>query len=302
MKKKKQKLITRINKCKAAYLFVLPAIVLITVFKYYPFLQSVYQSLFQWNGANIHIFNGLDNYLQLFRDEMFRDALVNSVIYSLARVLVNLFFPFIAVELVAYMKGKKQNFFKMGFIIPMVVPMMVVTLLWQWILAGDYGVLNMGLRALGLERLVTPWLAKSSTALGAILAIGFPWISGLPFLIYLAGRQNISGTLYESAGIEGAGVWQKIRYIDIPLMASQRKLVIMFIFINSFQIFEMPLVLTNGGPGTATLTPALYLYQKAFNENEFGYSATVGTIVFFILLMVTVFNQVVLKDRESKQD
>lgn len=298
---KKEKLITRINKCRAAYLFVLPAVTLITVFKYYPFLQSVYQSLFQWNGANIHIFNGINNYVNLFQDEMFWDSLVNSVTYSLARVVVNLLFPFIAVELVAYMKGKKQNFFKMGFIVPMVVPMMVVTLLWQWILAGDYGVLNMGLRALGLEELVTPWLATSSTALGAILAIGFPWISGLPFLIYLAGRQNISESLYESAGIEGAGVWQKIRYIDIPLMASQRKLVIMFVFINSFQIFEMPLVLTNGGPGTATLTPALYLYQKAFNGNEFGYSATIGTIVFLILLMVTVFNQVVLKDRESNE-
>lgn len=295
------KILKRMWKYRLAYLFVLPAILLITIFKYYPFATSVYQSVFQWNGANVHIFNGMDNYINLLQDGKFWISIFNAVKFSLAKVVINLIFPFIAAELVSNMKGRKQNIFKTGLILPMIVPMMVITLLWQWILAGDYGILNMGLEKMGLGEWKTPWLASSTTALGAIVAIGFPWVAGLPFLIYLAGRQEIPEDLYESAGLEGAGVWQKIIHIDIPLLASQRKLIITYMLIQTFQIFEVPLILTNGGPGTATLTPALYLYQKAFNNNEFGYSSTIGTLLFLVLFAITVVNQKFIKENDSKE-
>lgn len=294
----KKGVINKIWKYRTAYFFVLPAVILITIFKYYPFITSIYRSLFQWNGANIQIFNGLGNYMELMQDAKFWTSLWNILKYSLVRVTICVVFPFIAAELVVNLKGRKQNFFKMGFIVPMIVPMMVITLLWKWILAGDYGIINMALRSMGLESFVTPWLSTSSTALGSLLAIGFPWISGLPFLIYLAGRQEISEALYESASLEGAGTLQKIIHIDIPLLASQRKLIITYIFILSVQIFEVPLVLTNGGPGTATLTPALYLYQKAFNENQFGYSATIGVVLFLLLFIMTNINQRLIKEND----
>lgn len=296
----KKKVVEKIWKYRSAYLFVLPAILLVTVFKYYPFITSIYRSLFQWNGANIEIFNGIGNYIELFQDKKFWTSMLNAIIFSFARVAINIVVPFLAMELVANLKGRKQNFFKMGFIIPMVVPMMVITLLWKWILAGDYGIINMALRNIGLEEFITPWLSNSSTALGGLVAIGFPWISGLPFLIYLAGRQEIPEALYESASLEGAGVIRKIIHIDIPLLASQRKLIITYMFIFSFQIFEVPLVLTNGGPGMATLTPALYLYQKAFNDNAFGYSATIGVVLFLLLFIVTNINQRLIKDNGSR--
>lgn len=280
------------------YLLVLPAILVITIFKYYPFVTSIYQSMYEWNGANIHIFSGLQNYIELFQDEVFWQSMLNIVKICVFTVVVNLIFPFVAAELVANMKGRIQNFFKIGFIVPMVVPAMVVTLLWRWILAGDYGIINMLLDKIGLEGLTLPWLATSKTALWAILAIGFPWISGLPFLLYLAGRQGISNDLYESASLEGANAWQKIRYIDIPLLSGQRKLVITYMLIQAFQLFDRPLVLTNGGPGTSSMTPALYLYQKAFNNNQFGYSATIGVVLFVTVLAVTIFNQKVVKEQE----
>ena len=280
------------------YLFVLPALLVITIFKYYPFLTSIYQSLYEWNGANIHIFRGIENYLELFQDDVFWQSMVNILKICIFTVVINLIFPFVAAELVANMNGKMQNFFKIGFIVPMVVPGMVVTLLWRWILAGDSGIVNMILEKIGLGNLVTPWLATSATSLWAILAIGFPWISGLPFLLYLAGRQGISNDLYESASLEGASTWQKIRYIDIPLLSSQRKLVITYMLIQAFQLFDRPMILTNGGPGTSSMTPALYLYQKAFNNNEFGYSATIGVVLFVTVLAVTIFNQKVVKEQD----
>lgn len=289
----------RFKKNRGYYIFVIPAILIITIFKYYPFLTSVYQSGFNWNGANIHIFNGIGNYISLFQDKSFWISLWNIVIVCIATVVINLLFPFLAAEIVSNIKGeKRQNFFKLGFIIPMVVPSMVVILLWKWILAGDYGVLNMLLKAVGLEKMVTPWLATSSTALGSIIAINFPWIAGLPFLLYLAGHQSIPEDLYEAASLEGAGTWQKIRYIDIPMLSSQRKLVITYMLIQAFQMFDQPFVLTGGGPGTSTLTPALYIYQRAFNYNQFGYSAACGVVLFVIVVGATLVNQRIMKESD----
>lgn len=299
MKKMNKPLSKRLRKNMGYYPFVIPAILIISIFKYYPFLTSIYQSCFNWNGANIHIFNGVGNYVNLFRDRAFWHALGNIVIVCLATIAINLLFPFLAAEVVTNIRGKrKQIFFKMGFIVPMVVPSMVVILLWKWILAGDYGVLNMLLRAIGMDSLVKPWLADPSTALGAVIAINFPWIAGLPFLLYLAGRQGISEDLYEAAGLEGAGTWQKILYIDIPMLSSQRKLVITYMLIQAFQMFEQPFVLTNGGPGFSTLTPALYIYQRAFNYNQFGYSAACGVVLFFIVVGVTLVNQRFMKESD----
>lgn len=300
MRRKNNTLGKRFRKNIGYYPFVIPAILIITIFKYYPFLTSVYQSCFNWNGANVHIFTGIGNYVKLFQDRAFWSSIWNIVIVCLATVIINLLFPFLAAEVVTNIKGKrKQNFFKLGFIVPMVVPSMVVILLWKWILAGDYGVLNMLLKAVGLEKLVTPWLATSSTSLGAIIAINFPWIAGLPFLLYLAGRQSISEDLYEAASLEGAGILQKIFYIDIPMLSSQRKLVITYMLIQAFQMFDQPFVLTSGGPGTSTLTPALYIYQRAFNYNQFGYSSASGVILFCIVVGVTLINQKLMKESDS---
>jgi ABC-type sugar transport system permease subunit len=180
----------------------------------------------------------------------------------------------------------------------MVVPAMVITLLWRWILGGEFGALNMFLNQIGLEQLARPWLGMQETALTSMLFIGFPWIAGLPFLLYLAGLQAIPKDLYEVADIEGMNAFQRLWYLDIPLIASQRKLVITFMTIQAFQFFDQPFILTNGGPGTSTLTPALFLYQTAFDRNQFGYSASIGVVLFLFVITLTVINQRFMKDSE----
>lgn len=285
---------------KIFYLFLMPAVLIITIFKYYPFLTSIYHSVYKWNGANVNLFCGLENYKELFMDRSFRSSISNIIVVCIATVIINLIFPFMAAELIMNLRGdRRRHFFQMGFIVPMVVPSMVTILLWKWILAGDYGVLNMFLKAVGLNNLVTPWLAKASTALKAIIAIQFPWIAGLPFLLYLTGRQSISEDLYEEADLEGASFFQRLVFIDIPLLSSQRKLVVTYMLIQAFQMFDQPFVLTNGGPGTSTLTPALYIYQRAFNYNQFGYSSAVGVVLFLVVVIVTVINQKLLKESDN---
>jgi ABC-type sugar transport system permease subunit len=281
------------------FLFILPAVLIISIFKYYPFASSLYHSFFNWNGANINIFLGFKNYLDLFRDSFFHAAFGNILKVCAAVLCINLFFPFCAAELINNLESKRaRNFFRLGFIVPMVIPGTVITLLWRWIFAGDYGVLNMLLKNIGLNNLTVPWLGTPKTALGAIVCIGFPWISGLSFLLYLSGLQAIPRDLYEMADIAGLSRWKRLVYIDIPLVASQRKLVITYMLIQGFQMFEQPFILTYGGPGNATLTPALLIYKQAFDNNQFGYSSATGVVLFVVVMIITLINQHFLRENE----
>lgn len=191
------------------YLFLLPIYLLMVTFKYIPFGMAIIKSFFNWNGANVNLFVGLDNYIAAFRDITFTKSLVNSLWIAGADILIVLTFPLLAAELLYAVKStKKQYVVRTAFTFPMVVPSVVIILLWKWILAGDTGVLNNILTSVGLGNLAKPWLGDSRTALGSIIAIGFPWLGsaslgGLQFLLYFGALQNISKDMFEAAEIDG---------------------------------------------------------------------------------------------------
>ncbi|OGO80055.1 MAG: hypothetical protein A2Y21_11190 [Clostridiales bacterium GWC2_40_7] len=285
---------------KMAYLFLLPILVLLATIKYYPFFVAIIKSMYTWNGANVNKFIGLENYMALFQDKYFYISMGNILVISVATILINLSMPLMAAVLVFNLRNEQaSSFFKIGFIVPMVVPMMVIILLWKWIYAGDYGILNQLLRLIGLESLKHAWLGDTSTALGAIIFINFPWIGGLPFLIYLAGLQAIPKDLFEVSKIDGVSTLQRLLYIELPLILSQMKLVVMYMLIHAFQVFEQPFILTGGGPGTATLTPALYLYDQGFTYSRLGYASSIGVVIFVVILILTFMNQIFLKNSDK---
>ena len=155
------------------YLFLLPIYLLMIIFKYVPFGIAIEKSFFNWNGANVNQFIGLENYIQAFKDPTFIIGLKNVGIISIAYIVIVLTVPLLAAELLYAVKSrKKQYVIRTAFTFPMVVPAVVIILLWKWILAGDNGVLNNFLTGAGLESLVKPWLGSTKTALGAIIAIG----------------------------------------------------------------------------------------------------------------------------------
>jgi raffinose/stachyose/melibiose transport system permease protein len=175
----------------------------------------------------------------------------------------------------------------------MVVPYIIIFLLWRWIYMGD-GAINQFLTVVGLEQLTQTWLGDSDLALWSIVFVNFPWIGGIYFLIFLAGMITISPELYEVGRIDGISKWQRFWRIELPLIKNQIRLVVVLAFINQFQSFENVLVLTNGGPGFSTLTPALYLYKQGFEYNELGYASAIGVVVFVILVTVTLlFNKLI---------
>ena len=253
------------------YLFLLPIYLLMVTFKYIPFGMAIIKSFFNWNGANVNLFVGLDNYIAAFRD-------IKST--------------------------KKQYVVRTAFTFPMVVPSVVIILLWKWILAGDTGVLNNILTSVGLGNLAKPWLGDSRTALGSIIAIGFPWLGsaslgGLQFFLYFGALQNISKDMFEATEIYGANIFQRFIKIDLPMLASQMKLTVTLAIINAVQVFDTVYILTKGGPGTATITPSVVLYEQGFTYRKMGYASAIGVIMFAIIMVLTVINQKLMKNTES---
>ncbi len=282
------------------YLFLLPIFSLMIIFKYIPFFNAIITSFYKWNGGNVREFIGLKNYVDLFLDKQFWISLFNCLKICVANLAIALTMPLLAAELLYAFRSKKaQYYLRTLMTFPMVVPGVVVILLWKWILSGDTGVLNTVLTNIGLENLVTPWLGSSKTALFSIILIGFPWVSGLNFLLYYGALQAIPGELLEAAKIDGANIFQRFFKIDLPMLASQTKLIITLCLINSLQVFETIFILTKGGPGTTTMVPSIMLYESAFSFKKYGYSSAIGIVMFIIILIVSAFNQKFLKNTET---
>lgn len=282
------------------YAFLIPVFLVLATFKYVPFFNAVLMSFYNWNGANIREFIGLDNYIQLFQDPVFFTSLKNIGIFTLSGIAIQLTFPLLAAVLVFHITNKKlQDQLKVWFIIPLVIPSMVIFLTWQWIYAGDYGVLNEMLKLLGLESWTHAWLGESKTAIWSVIFVNFPWIGGINFLLYLAGLMSISSELFEVSKLDGMNAWQRFFHLEFPLVRSQIKLVVVLTIIQQIQSFENVLVLTNGGPGNSTITPALYLYSKGFSYNEMGYASAIGVLLFIVMLMLTWVNNRFVKNSEK---
>ena len=274
------------------YALLLPTLVLLIAFNYYPAISALYHSLFRWDGFTAPEFVGLSNFGELlFHDEVMAISGRNIAILSGLRIAIALTVPLLAAELVFNLRSSRAGYiYRSLFVIPMVVPAVVNLLIWKFIYDPNYGVLNEALRLLGLGGLSHAWLGDYSVALYSILFVGFPWISGLWFLIFLAGLQNIPSTLFDAALIDGASNLKRIIYVDIPCIMGQVKLVLILSVINALQGYVGIMILTNGGPGNSTMVPGLYLYQNAFYYNRMGYGCAVGVILFVILFLLTYVN------------
>jgi multiple sugar transport system permease protein len=176
--------------------------------------------------------------------------------------------------------------FRTIYYMPTIVPVIANAMLWTWIFNTEFGLLNVGLRYLGLPKI--GWLAEPEWALPALILMSL-WNVGGAMIIFLAGLQGIPEVFYEAAKIDGAGRWAQMRHITLPLVSPVIFFNLIIGIINSFQVFSIALLLTDGGPQNATLLFVLYLYRVGFRFLEMGYAATLSWVLFFILMLMTVF-------------
>lgn len=283
-----------------AYTLLFPTFFLLATFNYFPALSGLYHAFTEWESGRTAVFNGLDNFRLLLQDRAFFSGIGNMLILLAAGLFKAIVIPFAAAELILFLISKRLQWaFRTLFLLPMVVPGMVTVLIWRYIYDPNTGLLNQAMNAVGLENLTRNWLGEPSTALGSIIAMGFPWIGAFGLLIYLAGLMQISESIQEAYSMESNNVLRRIWHIDIPLVRGQMRMLAILTFIGSVQDFQTILMLTRGGPGASTYVPALRMYYQAFNYSNFGYGAAIGLVLFCLILVITIINMKVLKPVET---
>lgn len=262
------------------------------VFLYWPTFTGLYYAFTDWNpGLRDRSFVGFANFATMVQDPNIRIAFRNVLIIVAATLLKDLTVPLLIAELVFNLRSPRlQYWLRTLFVIPIVMPAIAMILLWVQIYDPNIGLLNKTLEAVGLADLQRAWLGEGSTALWAIIGVGFPWVQVLPFLIFLGGLMAIPRDLFDAATVDGAGFFQRFRQIDLPMLKGQFRLLIVLGLIEGFQAFYYILVMTGGGPFRSTTVPGLEMYYAAFQDSRYGYACAIALVLFAIIMTVTIIS------------
>jgi ABC-type sugar transport system permease subunit len=271
----------------APYIFTSPFFILFSIFFLFPSVYALILSLFNWNGVGEPEFIGLANYERMFGDDVFWTAAGNTLTYAAASLFIIL--P-LALMLAVGLNAKPlrgKTLWRAMYFTPVVTSSIAISLVFRILYNRDAGLFNFPLIALGIPPI--DWLGDRGWVKVAIIILLLWRNVGMLSIYFLAGLQSISQELYEAAEIDGANTWQKLFYLTIPLLRPIILFVSVLVLISSFQIFDEPQVLTQGGPGNASMSLVQYLYTRGFSRLRLGFSAAVGTVLFFVIFTLSLF-------------
>ena len=277
----------RLSDTQVALLLVAPAMTLLIVVILYPLVNSMYIGLLDksliYGGDE---FVGLDNVRAVLRAD-FLPILINTLVFTVGATLLPFVIGF-GVALILNGPIRGRGLWRGAFLMPWLVPSVIVSFLWLWIFNANYGVLNGILRNLGLIESNLNWLSNGVSAMTAVIIAKswqtFPWIA----VMILAALQTIPRELYEAASISGANRWQLFRYVTMPHLRGVSSIVILLSLIWNFQHFETIYVMTQGGPAKATTTFSVAVYQTAFQSFDLGKAGALGILWMALLSLVVV--------------
>jgi multiple sugar transport system permease protein len=268
------------------YAFISPWLIGFLIFEFFPFFASLYLSVTDWGIVGTPNFVGLQNYQGMVdgSDFKFSPALRATAYFAVVAVPGN---QIIALLLAMLLSRKSPGIavFRTFFYIPAIASGVGTAYLWAQIFSTHGGLLNSAFEAIGLP--VIPWLYSLTWSMPALIIIAL-WNSGQSMLIYLAALQGVPQTLYDAAACDGAGPLGQFRHVTVPSITPAMFFNIVLGFIGSFQVFTTAFVITQGGPGDATLFYTLYLFQVAFQDLRMGYAAALAWVLFLIIMVITV--------------
>jgi raffinose/stachyose/melibiose transport system permease protein len=281
----------------ALAVLLLPSLLLIGVFSYYPAVRSLIGGFYQWNGFSAPTYAGISQFRQYIQAPTFGTEAKNLAILVGGSILISLVSQFTAAEIVMHMPRRAAAVAKYVLVLPIVLPPLVLIEVWAYLLEPSSGLVDRILGAVGLPQ--PTWFSDPHLALVGILLVGFPWISNLGFLIFLGGLQNLPRDVLDASTIDGVGALKRVFAIDVPLLLPQFRIVVILSGIFAVQNFIPILLLTNGGPGTASLVPGLDMYQSAFQNDQYGYGMAIGTLLFVVMLAFTLTAMRLLRPRTA---
>jgi len=277
------------------YLFLFPALLMLSLTVFWPALQAFYLSLFSYDLLMPPEWVGFKNFQRLWTDEVFWETLKNTFLYLMIVVPILVFAP-LALAILVNQKLRGINGFRTAYYVPVVISMVVAGIAWKWLYAEN-GFFNQLLSAISFPAI--PWLTSPNVALFSVMAVTIWKGLGYYMVIYLAGLQGIPLELYEAASIDGSDGFKKHWDITLPLMKPYMVLVGVISAIASTKVFEEVYIMTQGGPRNTSKTIVYYLYERAFQELDLGYACTIGLILFLIVLGLSILRLVIERFSEN---
>ena len=277
---------------KGYAVFLMPGVFAFLLIIVFPFLANIGVSFTRWTGVGIPVWKGLANYEKAMGDSAFWASFKNNMLLIVAMTIIpTIIGLFLATFLFDYISDKfgqgVSSFFRAGFYLPQMIPLVVAGIVWRWIYQPDWGVLNGLLKSLGLDLLTRAWLGDASTAMYAVMGMMVWFQIGYPLVIFMAALQRIDPELYEAAALDGASWLQKFFYITIHLIRPEIYVVVLTTAIHALKIFAPIYVMTRGGPGTRTIVASYFSYQNFFERINVGYGATIATVLTIIIMLLT---------------
>ncbi|MEE5988123.1 sugar ABC transporter permease [Ligilactobacillus equi] len=272
------------------YFFILPAIILLLLFLFIPVIMSVYYSFTNYNilTPQARIFVGLQNYLNLFKDPIFIKSLQNVLLFVVFIIPIQVGAA-LGLALIVNKKRPWNNFFKIAFFAPVVVSLVVTSVLWLYIVNPEQGLINGLLSVFHIK--AQPFLTSTHQAMFVIIGISAWQGAGYQMLIFLAGLQNIPNDVYEAATIDGASKWQQFIHVTMPMLKPTSIMILTTTFISAFKLITQPMVMTQGGPMNATMTPVYYIYRTGFTDRQLGYASAMSVIYGLAIIIFTLIQR-----------
>lgn len=269
----------------AGFLFLLPNFLTFFVFTLFPVLAALFLTFAEWDLATPPRWIGLGNFAKMAKDDLFIKTMGNTFYYTFTAVPTGVLLAFI-LALLLNRKMRGILTFRTIFFLPNVTLAVAVAIVWSWIYHPEFGLINYFLSRVGIKG--PQWLFDSRYSMPAVIIMS-NWAGiGYPMLIYLAALQGIPAELYEAATIDGAGGWQQLRHVTIPLISPATFFILTTSLIGAFQGFDQFYMLTQGGPAFSTTTIVLYIFNNGFSYFKMGYATGMAAVLFLCILTITL--------------
>ncbi len=291
----------QLQRAFSAYWMILPALILYVLFVIYPLIQGFWISLHRWDGLSAMEWLGWKNYLFVFKDKVFWQAMWNTFRYAIvATIAKNILGLLLALLLNQNIRGR--TFFRTAAFVPMTMAFVVIGVLWSWIFNPTFGLLNAGLQVLGLGSWIQGWLSDPKIALYSVIWVDIWKWMGFHMVLFLAGLQSIDQSYYEAASIDGAGRLQKFFHISLPLLAQVTAVSVVMSITGSFASnYDAVYVMTGGGPFHSTEVALTWIVTNTFRFASVG-KANAMSMILFLFTMVFGLAQLVLMTRKAYRE
>ena len=267
------------------WVFLAPTLIGLLLGSLGPVAAVIVISFADWDVLTPPTFAGLDNYQRLITDTTFSKALSNTAYYFTLMVPTTTMLALL-LALLMNQKLRAITWYRTVYFLPVVTSTVAVALVWSWIYAKDFGLLNFFLKSFGLEPVA--WLSSAKWAMPAISIMAVWGNLGQGMIIFLAGLQAIPQSYYEAAEVDGANSWQKFFRITLPLITPSLFFYFIITMIDAFQVFEQIYVMSEGRPTNNTITMVYYIYRNAFRNFKMGYASTQAIVLFAIIMVLTL--------------